>query len=132
MQFSVILDTHTLEWPEFLRAYSSANSQGRVALNIQRLIEAINHGDYRFAYTRLSGGFRQNNFTTLESFERSIRDTLPSRIRIEFGEFNREGNVYTYEVRLFERDNHNAPPVRKTFIMQLQDGTDFVYSFNII
>ena len=131
MQFSVILDTHTLDLPEFVQAYNSTNSQGRVALNIQRFIDAINRGDYRFAYNRLAEGFRNNNFATLQSFESYI-NILPERIRIEYGNFTREGSVYTYSVRLFDRNNVNAMPIEKVFIMQLQEGTDFVLSFNII
>ncbi|MCL2383143.1 MAG: hypothetical protein FWC79_03095 [Oscillospiraceae bacterium] len=132
MQFAVILDEHTLILPEFLEAFNATNAQGRVALNLQRFTNSLNHEDYRFAYSKLAPGFRNNNFPTLQSFESYIRDILPERMRIEHLEFGTEGNVYTYRVNIFDRDNGNARGIEKTFIIQLQEGTDFVISFNII
>ena len=132
MQFTILLDTHTLDLPEFIERYNSANDAQRMILNLDRFIQAINHGDYRFAYSRLAEGFRDNNFDTLQSFEEYVTNRLFANNEIRFIEFRNEGNILIYRVEIIDKNNVNVGPIQKTFIMQLQEGTDFVLSFNLI
>ncbi|MCL2354821.1 MAG: hypothetical protein FWC68_02905, partial [Oscillospiraceae bacterium] len=132
MQFTVILDTYTLDLPEFVERYMSANSQERVALNIQRLIQALNEQDYRFVYNRLAESFRQNYFQELGHFEAYIRHTLPERMQIEHLAFNEESGLYMQTIRFIDISDENREPVEKRIVMELREGTDFVFAFNII
>ena len=130
MEFTVKIDTHTLIIRQFLNAFDSASEQGRALLNLQRITEALNHGDFRFAYNKLSPAFRDANFPTLDSFETYVRNVLPRRFTVEHGRSTREGDVHSQVIRFVDRNSENV--IEKTFLVLLQQGTDFVYSFNII
>ena len=67
--FKIILDTYTIDLPEFLEKYNSTNAQGKVGLNIQKFMDAINADDYNYAYNCLSTGFKTNYFKTVQDFE---------------------------------------------------------------
>ena len=132
MQFTVMLDIHTIDLPQFIERYESVNEAQRMLLNLNRVMQAINAGDYRFAYNRLSEGFRNSNFSTLESFEAYMRNTLFTNNEMRPIQFRNEGNILIYRVEITDRDNENAQPVVKTFIMRLGQGTDFEMSFERI
>jgi len=131
MEYSLILDTYTLDLPEFLEKYNSTNPQGMVALNIQKFIDSINNKDYKYAYSKLAEGFKNSNFSTLQSFERYIKSNIYEKNKIEYLDFKEEGSVYTYKIIFSDANSENTPTKTKTIIMQLQEGTGFVLSFDV-
>lgn len=50
MNFTVILDTYTIDLPEFTEKYTKASDEEKVLLNIQKGFTAINDKDYRYVY----------------------------------------------------------------------------------
>jgi len=131
MQFSIILDTYTLDLlPELLETQNSNNVQDRVYLNIKNFTDSINAKDYRYAYNKLSPGFKSNNFPTLQSFENYIISTWYSRNNIKHVNYSEEGGLHLYDIK-FENAENGLETVTRTIIMQIQEGTDFVLSFNI-
>lgn len=131
MQYSLILDTYTIDLPEFLEKYNSTNVQGKVALNIQKFTDSINNKDYKYAYSKLAPGFKSKYFSTLQSFENYMKKHIYEDNKISYSEFKEEGNAYTYKVYFRNNKNSNAKAIEKTFIMQLQNGTEFILSFNV-
>lgn len=131
MKYSLILDTYTIDLPEFLEKYNSTTDQGKVALNIQKFMQSINAKDYNYAYNCLSDGFRNNYFKTLESFKEYITQNLYSNNKVEYLEFNKENLVYTYKIQMKNNENLNSQEILKTFIVKLGEETDFELSFNV-
>jgi len=131
MNYSVILDTYTIDTPQFIEKYNSANAQGRMALNLQKFFDAIESNDYNYAYNCLSDGFKNNNFASLESFETYIKGICYSDLDIEYEAFEEKSGLYTYKIRITNLDDSNPSTIEKTFIMQLNEGTDFELSFNV-
>lgn len=131
MDYSVILDTYTIDTPQFIEKYASANAQGRMALNLQKFFDAIESSDYNYAYNCLSEGFRNNNFASLESFETYIKGICYSDLEIEYENFEEKSGLYTYKIRITNLDENNPSTVEKTFIMQLNEETDFELSFDV-
>ena len=129
MQYTVMLDSYTLDLPEFLEQYNSTNNQGKTALNIQKFIQSINAKDYSYAYSKLADSFKNNYFKTEEDFEKYVKDTFFEVNKAEYGEFSVEGNVNTYEITLSDQTGENTNKLTFNIIMQLQEGTDFVMSF---
>lgn len=129
MQYTVILDTYTIELPEYKEKYNKANEQQKTAYCIDRFIQAINDDNYKFAYEVLADGFKNNYFKTQESFEKYAKQYLLGKEKILYKDFKNEGNVYcTYSVILKNNDTNS---LQKTFILKLGEGTDFELSFNI-
>jgi hypothetical protein len=76
MEFKLILDTYTIDLPDFLEKYNKGNEQVKVGMNIEKVITALNNKDYNYIYNKLDESFRNNNFNTLEKFESYIKQNL--------------------------------------------------------
>lgn len=129
-EFKLILDTYTLELPEFTEKYNSSNEQGKCALNIQKFMDAINSYDYNYAYNCLSEGFKTNYFKTVQDFEKYIESTLYTKNEVSYESFEEQSGLYKYKVKIANKENEQESTT-KTFIVKLNDGTDFEMSFNI-
>lgn len=130
MDYSIMLDTYTLDLPEFLEKYNSTNEQGKVVLNIQKFIDAINSYDYNYAYNCLSTGFKTNYFKTVQDFEKYIESTLYAKNEVSYESFEEQSGLYKYKVKITNKENQTESTT-KTFIVKLNDGTDFEMSFNV-
>lgn len=129
-EFKLILDTYTLELPEFLEKYNSTNAQGKVILNIQKFMDAINSYDYSYAYNCLSNGFKTNYFKTEQQFEEYIKTNFYKKNNVSYESFEEQSGLYKYKVKITNKENE-AESITKTFIVKLNDGTNFEMSFNI-
>lgn len=127
MNYKVILDTYTVDLPEFIKSYNKSNEQEKTALNIKKIVEALNDQDYRYVYSKLADSFKEQNFKTLEDFEAYAKKTFGIDNVLELGKYEKTNNYETYSITL----KNNKSSVTKTIIMDLQDGTNFVFSFNV-
>ncbi len=131
MQYTVILDTYTIDLPEFTEKYNSATDENKVLMNIQRVFDAINDGDYKYAYNKLDPTFRTNNFKTLADFENYVKKNFFSENKLASGKVEKQSDIYLYDIIISDASGKNINNVNKTFVMQLKEGTDFVMSFNV-
>lgn len=133
MQYSLILDIYTLDLPEFLEKYNSANEQEKCTLNINKIMLALNNGDYKYTYSKLDNNFKKNKFPSLQSFEQYMKKNLYKKLEASYGSFEKISGerIYTYKVTFTNANTENSKKIEKTFIIKLEEGTDFVYSFNV-
>ncbi len=127
-EYKVILDTYTIDIPQFTEKYNSSTEQQKVALNIDKFMQAINAKDYKYAYGCLADSFKNNYFKTQEEFENYAKENFYASNTVEYNEFDTQGDVYTYSVIL--TDKETGEQKTKTFIMQLGEGTEFKMSFD--
>lgn len=131
MDYTVILDTFTIDLPEYIEKYNSSNEQQKVAMCIDKFIKNVNAENYTLAYNMLAQSFKNSYFQTQASFEEYVKQNLLGKENITFGTFANEGDVYyTYSVTL-DNENQSTYSVQKNFIVNLKTGTDFELSFNI-
>jgi len=101
MKYEVILDTYTIDIPEFVTKYNASTPQEKVILNLNKFMLALNDKDYKTAYNMLAPSFRTNNFSTLAEFEEYAKTYLFENNKFEYTKFGNEaGTYYTYEVRI--------------------------------
>ena len=139
LDYTVMLDIYTVGTSEFLDKYDNATDQEKVALNINRIVSAINNQDYEYVYNKLADSFKDNYFNSVEDLRNYIENNFYRRISVEYNDFAREGNLYTYKVRLIKQYEEgeeipaekNAPSRNINIVMKLNEGTDFVMSFNV-
>lgn len=129
MDYEVILDTYTIDLPQFLEKYEEGNEQVKVGMNIEKFISAINAKDYRYAYNCLADSFKNNYYQTQESFEDYVKNNFFENNKIEYIQFSKEGNNYVYDIKILNTQGEEEK--QATIIMQLQEGTEFVMSFSI-
>ncbi len=101
MNYTVIIDTYTIDIPEFLDKYNKGTPQEKVLLNLNKFMQSINNKDYKFAYSLLADGFKQNNFQTLDKFEGYIKTNFFDKNTFDYKKFGDSANTYyTYEVEI--------------------------------
>lgn len=128
MEYTILLDTYTIELPEFTEKYYNATEQQKVALNIDRFIQAINNKDYAYSYNCLADSYKNNYFKTQKDFETYVKQNFYEKNIVGYKQFDTQGELYTYSVIL--TNPKTGEQLDKTFIMQLGENTDFVLSFN--
>lgn len=128
MEFSLVLDTYTIDLPEFTEKYNSGTDQQKVALNIDKFIQAINTTDYKYAYNCLADSFKNNYFKTQEEFETYAKENFYARNTVTYNQFDMQGEYYTYSITITNQETSES--INKTFIMELGEGTEFKLSFN--
>ena len=126
-KYSVVLDTYTIDLPEFIEKYNSANEKTKVGLNIQKVFDAINNEDYEYVYNKLDNTFKQTNFKTVQEFKNYVIKNFSGK-QLKYGECQQQGSLYIFDITITE----GTKQTNKRVIMQLKDGTDFVMSFNVI
>lgn len=132
MKYTLILDTYTIDIPEFTDKYNTATDQEKVILNLNKFMLALNDGDYKYAYNVLDDSFKTNNFPNYASFETYAKSNFFSNNTFDYAEFgNTAGTYYTYTVNITDASGESSNTTTKTFIMLLEDGTDFKLSFNV-
>ena len=124
-KYTVVLDTYTIDLPEFLTKYNSSNERIKVGMNIQKVFDAINDKDYEFVYNKLDSSFKQNNFKTLSEFKDYAEKNFVGK-QLKYGECQQQGSIYVFNITITDGTNQTG----KNVIMKLLDGTDFVMSFN--
>lgn len=130
MQYSLLLDTYTIDIPEFTTKYNAGNEQQKVGMNIEKIVAALNNKDYSYVYGKLADGFKNNYFTTQEQFEYYAKQDFFELNVVEYTDFKHEGQNYMYTVEIKNKEQASQSTT-KTVIMQLKSGNDFVFSFNI-
>ncbi len=132
MQFKIILDTYTIDIPEFVERYNESNTQEKVILNINKFMQSINDKNYKYAYSLLANSFKSQNFRTEQEFENYVKENFFETNNFSYERYgNESGTYYTYEVKITDKTGENTEEITKTFIVLLKDGTDFELSFNV-
>lgn len=129
--YSVVLDTYTIDLKDFTDKYNSADESTKVGMNVEKVIEAINDKDYRYVYNKLDETFRNNNFGNLENFSIYMNENFYENNEMEYLEFSEEGDIYIYNAKLKNTQEEDSEKKDITIIMKLLEGTDFVMSFSM-
>ncbi len=127
MDYEVILDTYTVDLPQFIEKYENSNEQVKVGMNIEKFKEAINMKDYRYAYNCLADSFKSNKFNTQEEFSNYVTNNFFEENELEYNTIKKEGENFICNAILSDK-NGNQKNI--TIIMQLKENTNFVMSFS--
>ena len=129
--YKILLDTYTIDIPQFIENYNNANNNGKVGYNVQKIIDAINDGDYSYVYSKLDSTFKQNNFNSVEIFKQYIKNNLYNKNAVEQElDSSNQGEIYIYNINIKNLENENEHK-KMTIIMKLGEGTDFTMSFSM-
>lgn len=131
MNYTVILDTYTLDLPEFMEKYDKGTDKEKIKLNINKIIEAINNQDYQYVYNKLDKTFKNNNFNNINTFENYIKNNFYNKNEIKDFNYRQEANVFICTLGLSNRENETAGTKSITILIKLLENRDFVISFSI-
>ena len=131
LNYTVILDQHTIDLPEFIEKYNMAKDENKVAMNLEKIEDAINTKDYKYVYGKLDETFKNNNFPTLEQFEEFIKENFFESNNFVYNDIKNQNGIYMYKALLGDATGEFETTTIYTFVMQLKEGTDFVMSFSM-
>ena len=129
MNYTAILDTYTVDVPEFVNKYNEAKDENKVAYNIKKVFDAINDSDYKYVYNKLDATFKTNYFKTQADFESYVKKNFYTSNEIKYTSCQKNSNTYLYKIIIKDKSSSNQ--IEKTIVMSLKEGTDFVMSFNV-
>lgn len=131
MRYSVIFDNHTIDTQEFIEKYNSARNENKVAMNIEKIKDAINTDDFQYVYNKLDNTFKQNYYPTLESLEEFLNDKLYDCNNFEYTNIEENNGIYIFRVTASDTTGKASSEKYMNVVMQLNEGTDFTMSFSI-
>lgn len=129
MNYKVLLDYYTIDSTEYIKEYESADISNKVALNIQKITQALNVKDYDFIYDKLNDQFISNNYTSLEEFSNYMNKEFNDRYEVEYLNSEEKAGTYVQNIRLNSTSSDST--INVTIIMKLNEGTDFEFSFSL-
>ena len=126
--FSIILDTYTVDIPQFVEKYNNVKKEEKVALNMNRFISAINDKNYTYAYSVLAESFKKNKFSNEEDFIQCINNQLYEKNEIKSINCEKKDEYYVATMII-----ESSEKEEKEFkaIVKLDEGTKFEMSFEI-
>ncbi len=127
LNYTVMLDTYTIDLPDFIEKYEAGTKEEKVGYNILKLVEALNCSDYEYIYSKLSDDFKANYFKEYKDFEKYAKETFSIKNEVSFKRYTESENLSTYEITV----KGISKTVTKTIVMKLEKGTDFVMAFNV-
>lgn len=131
MKYTVLLDNYTVETEEFKSTYNGLDESNKIATNIDKFIKCINNKDYNQAYSFLDEEFKNNYFKDISSFKEYVENNFYDYNVVGKIDINNEGSTFICTVPIKSGVGTGAKSTKKTIIMQLGEGMDFVMSFSI-
>lgn len=133
MQYTIILDTYTIETNKFKNTYSSSDNQTKVMMNVDKFVKMINNRDYSAVYNVLDDNFKNSIFASKEEFEQYFRQNYPLHYEVEYFSFEEIGNkIFVQKIKFKDITGLNTDTIDFTVIMKLDDDTEFSMSFEIL
>ena len=122
LDYNVILDTYTIDIPEFIAKYDQSNQQEKAILNLNKFMQALNDKDYKYAYSILAESFKQKNFKTQSEFEAYAKANFFDKNEFTYEKFGSEANTYyTYQIKVKDKTKAQNKEITKTFIILLEE-----------
>lgn len=131
MEYTVELDSYTIEHKEIYDKYRNLSDKEKVEHNINKFFEMIGNQEYSIAYELLNKTFKEEKFPTEESFKNYIEDTLYRYNEIDYtGYSNKISSVHVTTIRLTDATKKNVEEINFSIVMQLLEGNKFNISFS--
>lgn len=131
LDYTILLDTYTINSEEFKKKYDESKNEYRVKLNVDKWIKMLNNRDYENAYKCLDEKFREEKFGTEEDFEKYMREKFPLHYKLNVGITEEVNGIYKQKIMLQDITGESSEEIENTIIMQLKDNYEFVMSFEV-
>lgn len=126
--YTVMLDKYTINLKEFEEKYDFSEGNVKVALNIEKILEALKLKDYKYVYNKLDNTFKEKKFKTQENFEEYIEKIYNTDMEIEYKNYEKINDIYTYNIEI-KKDESKKSDIK--IVMQLKEERDFIFSFSV-
>lgn len=129
MDYSLILDTYTIDLPEFIDTYNKSTDQNKAKLNLEKIQEALNKKDYKYIYSKLNSTFKANNFKEESQFESYIKNNFFEKNKISYTTAEKQGDAWLFNAKLSNANGTEQKGIN--LVIKLNEGTNFEMSFSM-
>lgn len=129
LEYTITLDTYTINTPEFKEKYDNVDNTNKVGLNLEKIKQAINEKDYRYVYNRLNKQFKENNYSEYDVFKNEIKENLFDTNKFEYESIEENQLVYVSKIKVTNDLNENESK-DMNIIMKLNENYEFEISFS--
>lgn len=130
MNYTVILDSYTVDTEKYLDEYKKADDQEKVEININKVMDAINNDDYKYVYEKLDENFSKNNFSHLSDFEAKMKNNFFRKNDVEFDDYNESGEgTHEYSLTITDSTKTDKRNLEVKAIVVLKSDTDYTIKF---
>lgn len=131
MDYKILLDSYTVPLEETVKRYNESNSIEKACMCVKTVEEMINNKDYKTMYDRMNSIFKQNNFSTQQSFESHIKSKYYMNCKFDFVSYKASEDSYIINVKVTNLDSESEF-FETEYVVKLKDGIDnFEYSFSM-
>lgn len=131
MRYTVFLDNYTVSLDTFKENYDNGEEENKVSIQVGKLKQMINLGDYNAIYSKLNGTFKNNNFKSISDLKNYLDKNLYERNSIVIENIIQKDGYYACECTV--TNLNNTSEVKNMNIMvKLIDFENYEISFNII
>lgn len=111
---------------------SNMSEGSRIKTYCASYFEDIEKGEYEEAYKMLNETFKNNYFSTQESFEEYAKKTYPTgTISLKYNSLNRKGEIFQVDLVISDDDNESYKPLEQTLVVRENDLNNFTISFSV-
>ena len=129
--YKALLDTYTIDIPQFVKQYSRETDKNRVLLNVEKIKNAINSKDFRYVFNKLNETFKKNNYKDSNSLKNFLVSNLFQHNKFEYSNAKKENGVYIIVSKVSDLEEKQKGTKELTIIMNLKENKDFEISFSI-
>lgn len=131
MNYGMILDTYTVDLPDFIEKYDKESKEQKVALNLNKIIMAINEKDYKYVYNKLNNTYKNTYFTDYNVFVTYLTNNFYSSNEMKIKKMESVGQN-TYNATITVTNTNNAEETKELIlIVRLLEDRNFEMSFGI-
>lgn len=125
MNYNVILDNYTIDLPDFIKKYDSADLENKIELNINKIISAIDAQDYDYIYNCTE----KNNFKTKTQFENFCKEHFIKDASIKTNLTKTENGGYICKFTIKDMDKNDEDIINAS--IELKEDRKFEITFEI-
>lgn len=128
----VRLDNYTILTENYIDDYNSLDNSSKSHTDVDIFLKMINSKDYRQAYEKLEETEKDSNLNSLDRFKDYIENNFyeTNYLYVNYVEEIEDGR-FLVNTTLKSDISSAADSMEKNFIVKLNEGTDFVISFEI-
>lgn len=117
---------------EATQIFKNQSEKTRMKEYIVRYHQLLLEKNYEKAYDLLYPAFKENYFRTLEEYKEYCERTYPDFSCIEYGDFQREGTIYIWDICIKDVLDTEDEGIVQKFVIKENDFEDFQLSFQVI
>ena len=134
-KYTTILDSYTVAIDHYNDVYTNAEDKQKAIMCVNKFLECINNKDYDVAYSHLNSTFKENKYSTYESFVKFVKNNWYDLNKYNFENVRVQDNDYIFSGTLYyttEQGSYDSGAISNSFVVRLNtNSNNYEISFEL-